>query len=249
MRRLLAAVLVVGGFVVFTGCATRGSVRELNARLDQLVSDVTELLRQQEAATRETAPLTVDVRTMSGRLREAETQLRDVTERLAVLTHRVNAAESSLRETVAVVEALPRASLGSPPGDGRARPRASSNSEAERAFAAALATYRAGEHGQAVLDLTEFIARHRDHPLAGRAQLWIGDAYFRQRDYRQALVEYRKAIDRPTDPAVAADAWVKIGETHQALRQRPSAVTAWQRAVREYPESDGAARARALLRK
>ena len=46
----------------------------------------------------------------------------------------------------------------------------------------------------AVLELTDFVGRYPKHPLAARAQLWIGEAYFRQRDYRQALLECAQGL-------------------------------------------------------
>ena len=65
----------------------------------------------------------------------------------------------------------------------------------EQEYAAALATFRAREHGQAVLDFLDFIAKYPKHPLAANAQYWIGEAYYAQRDYRQALVEFEKVFE------------------------------------------------------
>src|SRR5262249_19765533 len=65
----------------------------------------------------------------------------------------------------------------------------------EQEYAAALATYRAREHGQAVIDFKDFIAQYPKHPLAGNAQYWIGEAYWAQRDYRQALIEFEKVFE------------------------------------------------------
>ena len=44
------------------------------------------------------------------------------------------------------------------------------------AYAGALTTFRAREHGQAVLDFLDFIAKYRRHALAGNAQYRIGEA-------------------------------------------------------------------------
>jgi tol-pal system protein YbgF len=116
----------------------------------------------------------------------------------------------------------------------------------EQEYAAALATFRAREHGQAVLDLLDFIAKYPRHSLAGNAQYWIGEAYWAQRDYRQALVEFEKVFEH--GPAKAPDALVKIGLCHVRLQNLPRAQEIWQRAVREYPRSEAAATAQSLLR-
>src|SRR3989304_5973461 len=60
---------------------------------------------------------------------------------------------------------------------------------ADQLYSAALANFRAHEHGQAVLEFTGFIARNPQHPLAANAQFWVAEAYYLQRDYRQAVAE------------------------------------------------------------
>jgi tol-pal system protein YbgF len=132
-----------------------------------------------------------------------------------------------------------------PPSSAPARPAPKTGGNPEQEYAAALATYRAREHGQAVLDFVDFIAKYPKHPLAGNAQYWIGEAYWAQRDYRQALVEFEKVFEHGS--AKAPDALLKIGLCHIRLNDVPRAQTAWQRVVNEYPKSEPAAMARSLL--
>lgn len=241
-------VILLSLAILLCACATRGGVRELSDRIDQMQKDVVELRRLQDGTGRDSAAALVEVRGLTGRLREMETRLRDTTDRVAALGNRVAAAEASVRELVTAVETLPRI----PPPPQTAVPDSPTSAEtlsAERAFATALKTFRSGEHGQAVLELTDFVGRYPKHPLAARAQLWIGEAYFRQRDYRQALLEYRKAVDAAPDSIAAADAWLKIGQAYAALRERPAAAEAWQRVLRDYPTSEAAGQARTFLRK
>jgi len=128
------------------------------------------------------------------------------------------------------------------------RPETRRPDEAEQAYNAALALFRAREHGQAVLDLLDFIAKYPTHRLAPSAQYWIGEAYYLQRDYRQALLEFQRVIEMaPTSPK-AADALLRIGlSLHQPARRhaRPASVAARGPRV---PGHRVAGRARALLR-
>lgn len=132
-----------------------------------------------------------------------------------------------------------------PPSPAPAKPAPKTGGSPEQEYAAALATYRAREHGQAVLDFVDFIAKYPKHPLAANAQYWIGEAYWAQRDYRQALVEFEKVFEH--GPAKAPDALLKIGLCHLRLNNVPRAQNAWQRVVNEYPKSEPAAMARSLL--
>lgn len=124
---------------------------------------------------------------------------------------------------------------------------ARSGQSAEQLFRAAMANFRAQELGQAVLELTDLVARFPDHALAPPAQLWIGEAYYRQRDYRQSLVELKRVLDDyPKSPQVA-DALLKSGLCHRALGDRAAARTAWEQVVREHSSSAAAGQARTLL--
>jgi tol-pal system protein YbgF len=110
-----------------------------------------------------------------------------------------------------------------------------------------MANFRAQEPGQAVLELTDLIARFPDHKMAASAQLWIGEAYYQQRDYRQSLVELKRVLDGyPKSPQVA-DALLKSGLCHRALGDRVAARSVWEQTVRDHPSSAAAGQARSLL--
>jgi tol-pal system protein YbgF len=110
-------------------------------------------------------------------------------------------------------------------------------------------SFRAREHGQAVLEFLDFITQHPKHPLAPSAQYWIGEAYYIQRDYRQALVEFQKVAEYGGAHSAAADALLKMGLCYQKLREPLQAQQMWQRLTSEFPESDAAVTARDLLRR
>ena len=118
---------------------------------------------------------------------------------------------------------------------------------AEKLFSAAMANFKAQEHGQAVLELMELITRYPSHNLAPTAQVWIGEAYYQQRDYRQALVELKRVSEAyPRSPQVA-DALLKSGLCQKALGNRAAATTAWSQVVHNYPSSAAAGQAKTLL--
>jgi tol-pal system protein YbgF len=117
----------------------------------------------------------------------------------------------------------------------------------EQVYSAALATFRAREHGQAVLDFLDFIAKYPKHPLVANAQYWIGEAYYVQHDFRQAQAEFQKVLDIAPGSAKAADALLKIGYCQLNLRDTSRARATWLRVVQEFPKSEAAAKARSLL--
>lgn len=118
---------------------------------------------------------------------------------------------------------------------------------AEHVYNLALATFRMGEHGQAVLDFLDFMTKYPKHPLVANAQYWIGEAYYVQHDYRQAQTEFQKVLDIAPGSAKAGDALLKIGYCQLNLRDALHARATWQRVVHEFPRSEAAGKARTLL--
>jgi tol-pal system protein YbgF len=252
MNRALPALVV--GALLGTGCASRGSVRQVEAELAGVRSDVTELRHAQDLTTRELARALGELRGLEARHAEVQAALREHSAEAARLRARLAAAEQELRETKTLIASQPPVTAPTAPAAGPTptltprRPEPSPPDNADQAYSAAMANFRAREHGQAVLDMLDFIAKYPKHPLAPNAQYWIGEAYYVQRDYRQALLEFQRVLQMAPGSPKAADALLKIGLSHTNLHENSRAQQAWQRVVRDYPASESAGRARALLR-
>jgi tol-pal system protein YbgF len=212
-----------------------------------------------------------ELRSLDARSAETQQTLRDAASEVVRLRTRVEATEDDLRQSrtvqsprAAAVALPPMATAApapiaraplvaappvvSPSSPGPDAPRESREETPEQAFAAALKTFRAREHGQAVLELIDFVAKYPKHGLVPRAQYWIGEAYYVQRDYPQALLEFKRVLEMDPGALAAADAWLRIGMCHASLHQPAPATAAWQRVVREYPRTEAADKARSFLR-
>jgi len=255
MNRVFGATAVLA--VLATGCATRGTVNRLQTDVAALRTEVAASRASQELAARDVALARAELEALTTRARELAEGVQAAREELARLATRLDAAEEENRKTRALVEArAPTAPVPAPAApaeprtEARAAPRVMPHAApraAEQAYGAALATFRAREYGQAVLEFIDFIGTYPKHALAANAQYWIGEAYYVQRDYRQALVELEKVLEMRAGKI--PDALLKIGLCHWTLRDPRRARAAWQRVVREYPSTESARLARALLRK
>jgi tol-pal system protein YbgF len=251
---LLAVALLV------TGCATRASYQRLTADVAALRGEVTDLRQAQDAAGRDVARTAGEARALEARIGEVTAAQAVSTSELSTLRERVEKAESGLREARAHAAAAtpppspappaatppaPRAAAPTPPAARAATP---APAGAQQAYQAAMATFRAREYGQAVLDFVDFMAKYPGHPLVANAQYWIGEAYYVQRDYRQAMTEFQKVLDvAPASPKVP-DALLKIGLCYRNLRDESRARQTWDRVAKDYPKSQAATHAQALMR-
>ena len=155
----------------------------------------------------------------------------------------LSALRSGLDETNQKV-----ATLSAPPVAPRpSAPTVTKEVTPEKLFATAMTSFRAEEHGQAVLEFTELIEKYPKHALAATSQYWIGEAYYRQRDFNQALTEFQKVPDLYPQSQSVAESLLKIGMCYRALHDVPRARETWEQVVRSHPKSEAATQARALL--
>jgi len=244
-------------------------VIQLESEVGRLRSELAELRVAQEVTARNLARVAPQIEALDARTSETQAGMRSLSDDITRLTRRTDAVDTTLGETRARVDTLattPRPPPSPPPTTAPVeRPRVPAvpppalpaapaplapppprAEDPEQEYTAALATFRSREHGQAVLDFIDFIAKHPKHALAGNAQYWIGEAYWAQRDYRQALVEFEKVSEY--GPGKAPDALVKIGLCHARLRHVTRAQQAWQRVIHDYPRCAAATVAQSLLK-
>lgn len=258
---VLTILLVVAG-----GCATRGNVRQGQDDLQELRAELNTLRDAHEQHARDTTRALDQLRELDDRMRALGTAVGDTAETVRRLNERMTVLDGRAREARGEPaprpiappspletprESAPRASLArETPGRENlgARETASRTDAGDAAYQAALTTFRSREYGQAVLEFLDFLSIYPKHPLAGKAQYWIGEAYYIQRDWRQALVEYEKVLTLDGRSGTMPEALLKIGLCYQNLREPVRAQQNWRRVVADHPDSDAAQKARGLLR-
>jgi len=264
VRALLCGVAAAA----LTGCTSgRGAQTPLDAPPVRVT--LADMKSAQDAQAQEIARLAGDVKAMDAQQAFLVAEIKNLSEQIAKLKLSLSEAEGamrSLRATPVPPESRPAPPFVPPPAPALApvpipapasRPAApaattpaappSRNAEADRMFAAALAKLRAGDDGQAALEFTEFVAQFPSHPQAAAAQNHIGEAYYRQRDYRQAMGEFQKTVDGYTQAAQVSEALLKIGLCQRSLGDPARAKASWEQVVKQFPKSDAARQARALL--
>ncbi len=282
MHRVPPALAIL--VVLATGCATRGSVRQLQAQVGELQSEMSSLRRSHEQAARDSAQVTSELKNLEASVRDLRATMQQAAGEVGWLGKRVRATEDDIKalraempqRSVAVVpptpvppprvSPAPRAPAPVAPAPLAPTPTPTPSTPAppsrtlretpprgaapEVVYGAALATFRAREHGQAVLEFLDFLGKYPTHPLAVNAQYWIGEAYYAQRDYRQALLEFQKVLEMPRRPdgGKIPDALLKIGLCYANLRQATRAYQTWERVIRDHPRSEAAVHARNFLK-
>jgi tol-pal system protein YbgF len=235
------------------GCGTAEKARR-DAEMAALVKQVEELKKGQDQIGK-------DVGKLAGELKALDAQAAFlVGETKAAATDRdqlkaaVQQQDSALRSLRSGLDETNQkvATLSVPSPAPAAAPKAAAaapgrEATAEKLYATAMASFRADEHGQAVLEFTELIDKFPKHNLAASAQYWIGEAYYRQRDFNQAVTEFQKVPDLYPQSAPVPEALLKLGMCYRALHDVPRARETWEQVVKSHPRSEAATQARALL--
>jgi len=238
--------------IVVAGCGSAEKARR-EAEMAALVKQVEELKKGQDQMGKDVGKLAGELKALDAQaaflVGETKTAATDREQLKAAIQEQdgaVKGLRSALEETNQKVAAL-SVPPPAPPAPKPAATPAGRDVTAEKLYATAMSSFRAEEHGQAVLEFTELIEKFPKHSLAASAQYWIGEAYYRQRDFNQAVTEFQRVPDLyPQSPPVA-EALLKLGMCYRALHDLPRARETWEQVVKSHPRTEAATQARSLL--
>ncbi len=115
------------------------------------------------------------------------------------------------------------------------------------AYEKAQAHRRTANYAGAIAAFQEFIKRFPASALAPRAQYWIGDSYFNQRDYKNAIVSQHKLLAAYPNSTSVPDAMLNLASSQHDAGDHAAARKTMQALVAQHPKSDAAEKARRRL--
>ena len=229
--------LALTALLMSAGCAG-GERAQRASELAVLKSQVEELRRAQETNAKELARLSGEVKAVDAQAAFLVGEAKRTGDELGLV-------RTALEENRQAVAAL-RAPAGSATrSDAGAAPVA--NATPAELYALALAHVQAEEWDASLSELTAITKRFPEHPLAANAQYWIGEVYYRRGDLARALTEFQRAVDGYPKSAQIPESLLKIGACHRGLKDPARARDVWQQLVKQFPGTNAAEQARAML--
>ena len=104
-------------------------------------------------------------------------------------------------------------------------------------FRSAIILHKAGKYPEAVLAFSAFVENYPDHPLAGTAQFYVGDSYFRQKEYGLAVREFQRVLTTYDRSTHIAQTLREISDSEDALRKSDDAARHRQLLMSLFPHS------------
>ena len=149
--------------------------------------------------------------------------------RIASLGERVDTTRGSVQNLVMNQRARPTSATAHPADAGGVRVKTPSpstdpesgfvNDEAVQQFRRAMVLHRAGKYSDSLMRFSGFLEQFPDHPLAGNAQFFLGNAYFMQKEYKLALQEYQRVLTSYDRSGLVARTLMEMAESEDHLKR------------------------------
>jgi tol-pal system protein YbgF len=172
--------------------------------------------------------LSSSLTSITTKLQVMESRLASVTEKLEASTRRMDNVVENQRAKPGPVKTLPTEGAAPlpPAGDDDAEAAFTAN-EPVRKYRQAMILFQSRNYPDASLGFSAFVDQYPDHALAGSAQYYLGESYFKQKEYKLAARELGRVIttyDRsPHIAETLRDLSIseeKIGMPEEAARHR-----------------------------
>jgi len=173
-------------------------------------------------------------------LGELSTQIQALHDSLDELKVRLANVTTKLEQMEAAKQDLPAA--GTAPGAAQAPP-------PDVLYNNALRDYNAGRYDVAMQNFQDYLKFYPTEDMAGNAQFYVGDIYYRQGQFQQAVQEYDKVLERYAGGNKNPAAQLKKAYALIELGQRDAAVRELNSLVARYPRSQEATQAKDRLRR
>lgn len=238
--------------VTLGGCALKGDVRRVEEQLAEfraetaradsaravMLDDIIALLQQQADSIaylqRRLVAFQGDVRTD---MMEVQRQLVTVQELTGQSQQRLSELRTRMDERLTVRAA------GVPEGADTA---AVQDVGAQEMFDISLQQLRRGSPGTARAGFRQFLQDYPEHPLAGDAWFFLGEAW-EEENGDSASVGYQEVVDRYPDSRRAPTALYRLGLLAERTGDRRAAEVYYSRVIAGYPRSEEAQLARSKL--
>jgi tol-pal system protein YbgF len=101
--------------------------------------------------------------------------------------------------------------------------------------------FSSGSYSDAILAFSKFIEVYPDHPLAGNAQYYVGESYFKQKEYRLAIEEFDRVLTSYDRSSHVASTLLRMSQAEEELKKPEDAKKHKMALVSLFPQSTEAA--------
>ena len=259
-------ILVICGFVFFSGCALNQDVKNLERRMLQLeikMQQIKDNIASQQAKdnslkdqyagqSAEFNQLKEDIAKLNGRIDETEHNFDQALKKnataIAQLPQTTSGNESGIRGQEGGV-----IGLDGPPVPNQANTQApiagipdnnAANLSEKEIYNVAKQAYDREDYDADRQGFESFLKNFPKSDEADNARFWIGESYFKQGWFQKAILEYQEVIEKYPNDNKAPSAYLKQGLAFDKLGEKANALLVFQELIKRFPNSGEAKTAR-----
>ncbi len=225
---------------LFSDDETRKQVQELEARVVKLESTTEQHIRSMLDLHTQIEMLNSELRKLRGQNEELARGLQDAEKREKDFYVDLDTRLRNFESTAVTVQASPTGAAAAPtdPDD---------MSNENRAYEAAYALFKAGNHLDATKSFQGFIKQYPQSVHVPNANYWLGEAQFAMNNHKAALETYLNLRNAYPGLSRDADVLLNIALCQRSLKQKTSEQKTLKLLISKYPASEAAAEAKKQL--
>ena len=202
--------------------------------------------------------VTVGLRTLTERTNEGGVKVAQLTQEMKAIRDGLAMQQTMLNDILGLLQPMAGAGTAAgttdptgaqPPGGAPPRTGAGIPPSPGEYFNRAQIYYINNEFELAIAALEDAIKRYPDAPQAARAQMLIGESYYKSGKYKEALTAFTATLTNYKDPEVLPDAMYRQGMAYEALGQTAAARKSYEQVIKQYKESTAAVLASQALKR
>jgi len=193
------------------------------------------------------------IRNLNGKFEELEYKIKQLDERLNAMNKDIDtrfkllegkpiaAATGSFSEPkkygASVANGAPKSIVGDAVTSGSLKDLGAPAGEVEGIYKNALSDLNGGHQIEAEQGFQLILDRYPNDKLAGNAQFWLGEIYYRDQDYKKAVVAYKNVYVNYKNGNKGAESLYKLGLSMQQLGKKSEACAALTNVASEFPNA------------
>lgn len=167
------------------------------------------------------------IRDINGKVENIEFRLSQLEKKIETFDKDIELRFEQFKRSVGNVDAKNMKEVKQTPTKPTNKPKVTSNLSAKDLYESALKDLRASKNKDAENKFLEFLGAYPTDQLAGNAQYWLGEVYYKQQDFKKAAVAFKEGYSKFPNGAKGPDCLLKLGLTMKALNKKEDACTAF----------------------
>lgn len=202
----------------------------LQDEINQIKDDIVVIQRQLYRDKNDSTAPTESVSAFQIKLGEYDQMIRDMNGKVENFEHRISTIEKKLEMIDKDIELRFEQMKRNNPTvatTSQELPKAPSGVKAKDLYEEALNDLKANKLNDAEKKFSQFLGSFADDKLAGNAQYWLGEVYYKQQNFAKAAVAFKDGYSKYPDGSKGPDCLLKLGLTMKALDKKTEACTAF----------------------